>query len=114
MTTFKEQLQRDVEIGAAWFNEDEFADWHDVNGKRVLCVFSGDRRMIEQQSARKERERSEGVFLNRGVLYLRQEDTVGVPKRGQKLKVDGRLYTVDEARPIGGAVLRIDLEVYDS
>lgn len=113
MTTFKEQLQRDVEIGAAWFNEEEFADWHDVNGKRILCVFCSDKRMGEYEP-RKISERPEGVHVNRGVLFLRAGDVVGVPKRGQKLKVDGRLYTVDEARPIGGAALRVELEANDS
>lgn len=114
LPTLKEQVKKDVESGAAWFNEDEFADWHDVNGKRILCVFCADKRMAEQNVSEKEKERPEGVHLNRGVLFLRSDDVVGVPKRGQKLKIDGRLYTVGEARPIGGAALRVELEANDS
>jgi hypothetical protein len=113
MPTFREQVRLDAESGAAWFNENEFADWHDVNGKRLLCVLCADRRMTDIPR-RKESERPEGVHLNRGVLFLRAGDVVGVPRRGQKLTVDGRLYTVDEARPIGGSVLRIELEGNDS
>jgi hypothetical protein len=114
MPTFKEQVKKDVESGAAWFSEDEFADWHDVNGKRILCVFCADKRMMDQNVSDRKRERPEGVHLNRGVLFLRAADVVGVPKRGQKMKLDGRLYTVDEARPIGGAALRVELEANDS
>lgn len=109
MPTLKQQIQEDVKDGAAWWNEDEFADWHDVNGKRIMCVFIGDSRMKEA-GARKMEERPEGLHVNRGVLFLRAADAVGVPRRGQKIRVDGRLYAVDEARLIGGSVMRIGLE----
>ncbi|MGI6252130.1 MAG: hypothetical protein ACOYJV_01705 [Aminivibrio sp.] len=109
MPTLREQIRRDVEDGAVWWNEDEFADWHDVNGKRILCVFCSDKRMGEYEP-RKISERPEGVHVNRGVLFLRAGDALGVPRRGQKIRVDGRLYTVIEARLIGGAAMRIELE----
>ena len=115
--SFREQLARDFDDGAVWFNLGEFARFHDIDGKRVLSVVAGDRRGqtggtligIKNNS----NENSEGVVKSRGVLFVRADEIEGV-RATQALRLDGRLYTVVEARILQDRVWRIMLEANES
>jgi hypothetical protein len=110
-TTFRDQVTLDFEDGAVWFNPEEFGRFHDIEGKKVLSLFVGDKRtqVIEIRT----KENPEGVYKARGVLFIRIEEMEGV-KAGQSLRLDGRLYTVAEARILQNRVWRIVLEANES
>jgi hypothetical protein len=107
--TFRDQVARDFEDGAAWFNIDEFGRLHDIDGRKVLSVFVGDRRSQTIEFRASTKENTEGVVKSRGFLFVRADEIVGV-RADQPLRLDGRLYTVAEARILQGHVWRIALE----
>jgi hypothetical protein len=112
-TTFRDQVTLDFEDGAAWFNIDEFGRFHDIEGQKVLSIFVGDRRSqtIEIRTATK--ENPEGIVKSRGILFVRADEIEGV-RADQSLRLDGRLYTVTEARILQDRVWRIVLEGNES
>ncbi|MDR2523680.1 MAG: hypothetical protein LBC93_08295 [Synergistaceae bacterium] len=110
-TTFRDHVTLDLEDGAVWFNPEEFGEYHEINKKRVLSVFAGDQR--GQTIAVRTRENPEGIVKSRGILFVRSNEIEGV-KAGQSLRLDGRLYTVAEARILQDRVWRIVLEANES
>lgn len=42
--TFLDFLVHDLEDGAAWFNNSEFARYHDLDGRKILSIFTTDKR----------------------------------------------------------------------
>ncbi|MDR1621497.1 MAG: hypothetical protein LBS00_03875 [Synergistaceae bacterium] len=112
-TTFRDQVALDLEDGAAWFNIDEFGKFHDIEGKKVLSVFAGDRRGQTIVIRSDAKENSEGIVKSRGILFVRADEMDGV-RADQALRLDGRLYTVAEARIIQDRVWRIVLEANES
>ena len=58
-------------------------------------------------------ENPEGVYKSRGVLFVRAQEIEGV-NANQSLRLDGRLYTVAEARLLQDQVWRIVLEANES
>ena len=112
-TTFRRQVEQDLEDGAAWFNSDEFGKYHDIDGKKVLSVFTADRRGQTIAIKLNTNENTEGVVKSRGILFVRADEIDGV-KADQSLRLDGRLYYVAEARILQGCVWRIVLEANES
>jgi len=110
-TTFREQVGHDLEDGAAWFNLDEFGKHHDIEGKKVLAVLTGD--MREQTITVNSRESTVGIAKSRGILFVRADEISGI-KAEQILRLDARLYTVAEARILQDSVWRIVLEANES
>jgi hypothetical protein len=39
LKSLKDDVKTDLVKRAAWFNDTELADYHTVNGARILCVF---------------------------------------------------------------------------
>ena len=118
-TTFREQAAHDLDDGEVWFNMDEFASFHDINGVKVLSLFVADKRNQTTAAVAKLVIRMggqyspEGVFRSGGVLYVRAQEIEGVAA-DQPLRLDGRLYTVLEARLLQDQVWRIALEANES
>ena len=112
-TTFRDQVELDLEDGAAWFNPDEFGKYHDIAGKKVLAVFAGDQRGQTIAIRLDTKENTAGVVKSRGILFVRADEIDGV-KADQTLRLDGRLYTVAEARILQGKVWKITLEANES
>ena len=106
--TFLDFLARDLEDGAVWFNNSEFARWHEVKGKKILAIFTSDVRS-KKINTRLNEQNSEGVTDTAGVLFFRARDIRGVINAGSQLKFDGELYTVAEARLIQGQIWRVVL-----
>ena len=107
--TFLDFLARDLEDGAVWFNNSEFARWHEVKGKKILAIFTSDVRS-KKINTRLNEQNSEGVTDTAGVLFFRARDIRGVINAGSQLKFDGELYTVAEARLIQDQIWRVVLE----
>lgn len=107
--TFLDELAHDLDDGAVWFNNSEFARFHNVNGKKILSIFTGD---IKSQSLniRINDQSPEGISKSRGILFCRAQAFKDAINSGQSMKVDKKLYTVSEARLIQDQVWRIVLE----
>jgi hypothetical protein len=112
-TTFSGQLALDLEDGAAWFNIEEFGKLHDIEGRKVLSIFVGDRRSQTLEIRTDTNKVPEGVVKSRGILFVRADEIEGV-RADQSLRLDGRLYTVAEARILQDRVWRIVLDANES
>ena len=106
---FKTQVALDFEDSAVWFNIEEFGKLHDIEGRKVLSIFVGDRRSQTIQIRTNANENPEGVVKSRGILFVRAHEIECV-RAGQALRLDGRLYTVAESRILQDRVWRIVLE----
>jgi hypothetical protein len=111
--TFRDQVALDLEDGAAWFNIEEFGRFHDLEGKKIMSVFVGDRRGQSIEIQTNTKENPEGGVKNRGILFIRADEMKGI-RANQPLRLDGRLYTVAEARILQDCVWRIVLEANES
>lgn len=110
---FHDNLAQDLDDGVVWFNPDEFGRFHDIDGVKILAVFAADRRSQTLDIRFDASQNPEGVFKSRGVLFVRAQEIEGV-QAGQSLRLDGRLYTVAEARLLQSQVWRIVLEANES
>ena len=108
--TFLDFLAYDLDDGAVWFNNSEFARFHNVNGKKVLSIFTMDARSQPLNITVGDGRNIEGVTRSQGILFCRVQDIKGEITSGQRMKLDGRLYRVSEARMLQEQVWRIVLE----
>ena len=108
--TFLDFFAHDLDDGAVWFNNSEFARFHDIDGEKVLSIFTGDTRSQTININLGDGTTAEGVSRNRGILYCRAQEFSDDWSAGGSLRVDGKLYTVAEARLIQDQVWRILLE----
>ena len=106
--TFLDEVAADLEDSAVWFNNSEFARYHDINGAKILSVFTSDRR-TQSINVHVDGATPEGVSKSRGILFCRAQEISGVNAE-QPLRLDGKMYTVSEARLIQDQVWRIVLE----
>ena len=107
-STFLDELASDLEDGAVWFNNSEFARFHDVDGVKLLSVFTANKH-TRRITISNDNENPEGVKQTGGVLFCRAQE-VGHVNAEQPLRIDGKLYTVLEARLIQGQIWRIEVE----
>ncbi len=107
--TFIDYLAHDLDDCAVWFNNSEFARFHDINGNKILSVFTTDTRSQSLNVNIGGDKLSEFVSKSRGVLFCRAQEVSEVSAE-QTLRLDGRLYTVAEARLLQDQVWRIVLE----
>lgn len=112
-TTFRAQLAQDLDDGEVWFDPEEFGKFHDIDGVKILSVFVGDQRTQALEIRMNSKENPEGIYKSRGVLFVRGAEIEGV-RAEQVLRLDGRLYTVAEARLIQDCVWRIVLEANEA
>lgn len=107
-STFLDELASDLEDGAVWFNNSEFARFHDIDGVKLLSVFTANKH-TRRITISNDNENPEGVKQTGGVLFCRAQE-VGHVNAEQPLRIDGKLYTVLEARLIQGQIWRIEVE----
>ena len=88
--TFKDHAERDLEDGAAWFNPDEFADFHIVNGAKVLCVIVKKGAQAYSPATRITENVRDGSML----LCIRKRDFATSPAPDQPIFVDGKEYCI--------------------
>jgi len=104
--SLKDLIQAD--INNVFFNADEFADWHDIDGKRLLCVV--DDQVIRERDGG-QRNQVDGLYLDEVTLSVNQSDLPKRPVRGQVMKLDGKLYLISKVS--GVDMLEIVLEAND-
>lgn len=86
--TFKTQVA--VDIDEVFFNGNEHADWHNVDGKDVLVVIveGGLREHSSHWEAGAKQNFDTGLYTARSVLYIRVKDYGQKPKVGKQLVLD--------------------------
>lgn len=108
--TFLDFLAHDLDDGAAWFNDSEFARFHDIDGRKILSIFTSDTRGKTVNVRIDEDSGPELIHKSVGVLFCRAQNISGNWNVGVSLRLDGRQYTVSEARLLQDQVWRITLE----
>jgi hypothetical protein len=99
--TLKDDVKSDLVKGAAWFNDTEFAAYHNIEGKRILCVF--DRYESALAVLDSGRSVNKGAVVMAGIqsdlylLFIRANEYPGSPRVGQDIQVDGRKFFIRSA-----------------
>ena len=106
--TFLDFVAHDLDDDEVWFNNSEFARFHNVNGVKILSIFTSDKR-TQAINIHVDGTTPEGISKSRGILFCRAQEISGV-NADQPLRLDGKMYTVSEARLIQDQVWRIVLE----
>lgn len=99
----------DLEIDAVWFNNSEFARVHNINGRKILAIFTNDTKSKSINLKINSLQSPEGIAKASGILFIRVKDIKGVIKADSSLTIDGETFTVSQASR-QGQVWRIDLE----
>ena len=94
--------QQDLDL-ACYFNLFEFAEYHDIDGEKILGVFTSDVRAMRNAN-------QDFDLINKahGILFLKCEDVSNVNVE-QPLRLDGKLYQVEEAVKLGNVIWRLKL-----
>lgn len=92
---FKEQLQEDLDT--VFFNCEEFAETHCINGKDVSIVMDNDK-LEELVINRRKDMHTEQLFTDSIMFYVRKKDLDFEPVPGQYLDYDGRGYIINDVK----------------
>ena len=108
--TFKEFASED--ISAVFFNGDEHADLHNVDGKDVLVIL--EKSDVRDHSAHWEAGAKQnfdtGLYNRHIILYIRVEDYGPKPKQGKLLMLDKKIaYSIQKCDDEGG-IYRMTME----
>lgn len=104
MSAFKDTVRKDVKT--TFINFDEFASWHNLNGKDVLCIIDKD---ITSEMEARNRD-IEGVFLNTLTIYVEDVDLKPRPVQGELLKVDRSFHLVKSVSDEDGVLAIVCVE----
>lgn len=85
---FKDQVKQD--IADVFLNDTEFADEHEVNGKKMPCVL--DDSSLEDSPGKP--EMILGIYGEQTTLYVNAELYGSVPKKGAAITIDGNRYRI--------------------
>lgn len=86
------KAQAAAELAQVFFNAEEFAEAHDLNGTVCPAVLEG--LTTEQRSARAA-ENFEGMCKSARVVHVRAADLPETPLHGEIFRVDGKIYLID-------------------
>ena len=94
--TFKEQIAEDIRTTFA--NEDEFWDWHVINGKNMLAMVDNNE-MVDREKRYQYRKSlyADGVYLKELLIYVREADFGPLPAIGRVITFDKKSYLVSDA-----------------
>jgi len=106
MSPLKDYMVSDLDT---FFNQDEFANLHDIEGQQMPAVIDFD--LLKERPRTTERNPyADGVYVSETMLFVRKSDLGYKPVIGQHLRLDGELYLVTDCAENTG-VLEITLEV---
>lgn len=89
MKSFKEQLEKDFET--TFFNTDEFAEIHELQGNEVPVVVDND--IIIALSLGKHAD-TDGIFTDDKMIFVQKKYLEFEPVAGQHLSFDGEIYPI--------------------
>lgn len=94
--TFKEQIAEDIRTTFA--NEDEFWDWHVINGKNMMAMVDNNE-MVDREKRYQYRKSlyADGVYLKELLIYVREADFGPLPAIGRVITFDKKSYLVSDA-----------------
>ena len=104
---FRDYVKQDVKSDALWLDTNAFAKVHDIDGHKVLGVFTSDTQT--KALTLREEDNIDGISKSRGVFYCSVNEVSGV-HTNQPLKLDGKLYTVCDSSVVQEYMWRIVLE----
>ncbi len=107
MPRLRDVLAADLDI---FFNQDEFAELHEIDGREIEAIVDSDILKIRSQN---KYERFDGVYKGEVAVFIRASDFPNRPVFGQPMRLDGKLYTVVECSEDMG-VLEIVLGANES
>lgn len=94
-----------------FFNPDEFGQLHDVNGRQVLVVFDED--VLKERNVFRNLVPTDGIYTGQVVVYIKSTDLPSMPAIGSVLRLDGKMYLVNEVSESMG-ILEITLEANET
>ncbi|MDR1495715.1 MAG: hypothetical protein LBS67_02180 [Clostridiales Family XIII bacterium] len=83
------RVRDDLEDGIVWFNEDDFAEYHVVNGARVLCELGAMRSRPEKIG-----RVTGGAYSGSSYIFIRAADFTRAPKPDEPIDIDGVRYRI--------------------
>lgn len=89
---FKECAREDV--NRTFFNMDEFADIHILNGKKIPVIVD-ENELVERE--KRVKSNMDGVYAKQIMIYVKGTDFGMLPAIGTKLVMDGKSYLVQES-----------------
>lgn len=89
MSWFKDIVRQDAE--EVFLNPEEFADEHEINGMKVVCIVDSD------ISANAKLANLLGVYDNSVVIYVK-EGLFPRPKIKSRLNLDGSIHLVTQTK----------------
>lgn len=87
---FKDQIAKDLVV---FFNIDEFADMHNINGQQVICVVDTD---ANKTRSGQQSEQYDGIFLSTIKVFIKVSDLQKKPVYGKVFRLDEKPYIVIE------------------
>lgn len=102
MSAFKDAVQKDVK--SVFINLNEFADEHELNGQKVVCIVDKD---LTQGKGDTVANPLYGVFLNTITIYVDEKDLERRPVEGEQLRLDRVRYMVRSVSAEGGVLVII-------
>ncbi len=90
---FKEQLIGDLD--SVFFNTEEFAETHTINGKSVGIVIDNDE--LAKLYLSKDTH-TESLFMDSILFYVRKKDLDFEPVPGQYLNYDDRVFLISDVK----------------
>jgi hypothetical protein len=93
MTTFRDQLAADLD---AFFNVDEFAEYHDIDGQQVLAIIDSDQFNERPRHPEELYNLTNGIYQSSITILVKSAD-FEKPVIGQRIYVDGEDYYVTSA-----------------
>jgi len=109
LTTFKEQLQKDIDI---FMNLDEFAETHMINGKECTAILEGLTTKEQFIQLRESKINFDGISGETFILHVAVSALDEVPKEGLSIEVDGETYVVSSsAKEMGMATITMERDV---
>lgn len=94
---FKEQLAEDLD--AVFFNAEEFAETHMINGAEVDIVVDNDK--LAELFISKDTDTKE-LFTDSMLFYVRKKDLVFEPVPGQYIELDGHGCMISDVKTDDG------------
>lgn len=92
MSSFKEMVKED--ISTVFLNELEFADEHEVNGKKMRLIVDNNEQIEREKRLN---QHMDGIYVKQLLVYLSAADFGKLPKHGTLFTLDGKDYKVADA-----------------
>lgn len=104
---FKDCVNADLKV---FLGTDEFAAIHNIDGQDIPAVIDDD---IVKTRSNNKTEQYDGVYSSQKVVFVKSSDMPDRPVFGQHLKLDGKIYQVQECTDSDG-MMEITLGVNDA